>query len=507
MLKNYFKIALRNLVRYKAYSLINICGLAISMAASILILLWVQNEISYDRFHAKSNRLYRITAKAGDFAAAVNPAGMPAGLKKEMPAIQEFVRVSTPNTNLFEFGNRKFEENRVHYVDSTFFDLFSFRLSQGTIKTALMRPDAIVLTRAMAKKYFGNEDPIGKTIKKNNRDYVTVTAVLEDIPTTSHLQFDILLPISSIANTNDDLKTNTWGNFDWYSYLLLTETFVPAPASLQKLQRQMDQIYKKHEPSIQITFQLQPLTKIHLHSNLQVDITGHGNIQYVKIFFVVAIFILVVACINFMNLATARSARRAREVGLRKAIGASRGQLVGQFLGESLVISFLALLLAIGLVVLCLPLFNYVAGKQLSIYFLDGKLWFGFIALALLTGLISGSYPALFLSGFKPVTAFKGSLKSMAGNQLFRHGLVITQFVVSIVLLAGTIVVYQQLTFIKNRDLGFDKENLLYMQMTGDIWGKVDAVKSELAKNALTENFTIISELPTNITSGTVDVV
>ena len=507
MLKNYFKMALRNLVHHKAYSLINISGLAIGMTASILILLWVQNELSYDRFNNDADRIYRITCNASDFRAAVNPAGMPAGLQTEMPEIKNTVRLSHLSTEIFASGNRKFEEKQVFYADSTFLQMFSYPLVRGNRLTALMRPDAVLLTEEMAKKYFGGTDALGKTLRLNNSDLVTVTGVLANIPFNSHLQFDFILPMSAIGQDNADIKNNVWDNFNFYTYVELDKYFVPAAASISKLCSQMDEIYKKHVTDIKVKFQLQPLTSIHLHSNgLQVDLPGHGNAQYVNIFFIVAIFILVVACINFMNLATARSARRAKEIGVRKVSGALRGQLIKQFLGESLFISFFALLLAIALVVLVLPGFNELSGKNLSIHFTDANLLITLFAIALFTGLISGSYPALFLSGFQPVKVLKGNIKSMGGNLIFRNALVTTQFIVSILLLIGTVVIYNQLQFIRNKDLGFDKENLLCMPMTGELWSRQQALRTELLQNPLTNHFTIVSELPTNLFSGTISV-
>ncbi len=507
MLKNYLKIALRNLVHHKAYSLINISGLAIGMTASILILLWVQNELSYDRFNDNADRIYRITCNASDFRAAVNPAGMPAGLQTVMPEIKNTVRLSHLSTVIFASGNRKFEEKLVFYTDSTFLQMFSYPLISGNRLTALMRPDAVLLTEEMAKKYFGSTDALGKTLRLNNKDLVTVTGVLANIPSNSHLQFDFILPMSAIGQDNDDIKNNVWDNFNFYTYVLLDRHFVPTAASISKLCSQMDEIYKKHVTDIKVKFQLQPLTNIHLHSSgLQVDLPGHGNAQYVNIFFIVAIFVLVVACINFMNLATARSARRAKEIGLRKVSGALRGQLIKQFLGESLFISFFALLLAIALVVLVLPGFNELSGKNLSIHFTDANLLITLFAIALFTGLISGSYPALFLSGFQPVKVLKGNIKSMGGNLIFRNALVTTQFIVSILLLIGTVVIYNQLQFIRNRDLGFDKENLLCMPMTGELWSRQQALRTELLQNPLTNHFTIVSELPTNLFSGTISV-
>jgi putative ABC transport system permease protein len=506
MLKTYFKIAYRNLIRHKAYSIINISGLAIGMAASILILLWVQNELSYDRFHKNAEQIYRITCDASGFKAAVNPAAMPAGLKAQMPEIKNTVRLSHLSTNLFEIGNRKFEEKRVFYVDDTFLQIFSYALVKGDPLTALKRVDGVLITQDMAKKYFGQEDAIGKVLRKDNGGNVVVTGVLANIPANSDLQFDFILPMASIAKTNGDLKNNVWDNFNFYSYVQLDKNFVPTAASLSKFAQQMTRIYHKVQPDMKIEFQLQPLTSIHLSQPLQVDLPGHGNVQYVRIFFIVAILILVVACINFMNLATARSARRAKEIGLRKVAGAIRGQLIIQFLGESLLISFFALLLALALVWLFLPLFNNLADKKLAIDFLNGKLWLSLLGIALVTGLVSGSYPALFLSGFNPVKVLKGNMKSMGGNLLFRNGLVVTQFIVSILLLIGTVTIYNQLKFIKNRNPGFEKDNLLYMPMTGDMWNKQRALKSELKQNPLTSNFAIISDLPTNLISGTLSV-
>jgi predicted permease len=508
MIKNYFKIAFRNIIHHKAFATINIAGLAIGMACSIFIFLWVTNELSYDRFHKNANEIYRITADAGDFNAAVNCAGMPSELKAKIPAVKNFVRISHPSSTVFETSNRKFEEKQVFYADSTFLQVFSFTLLKGNRETALMRPDALVITEEMAKKYFGGNDAIGKTLKKNNGDNVIITGILANIPSNSHLQFDFILPLSAIAQSNNDLKTNTWTNFNYYSYLLLDENFKATTASIQGLDKQINKIYKEHvkESQLKIDFNLQPLTSIHLHSNYQVDLPGHGNVQYVNIFFVVALFILAIACINFMNLATARSARRAKEVGLRKVVGADRKQLIGQFLGESLLISSLALVIAIGLVWLLLPAFNSLAGKKLAIDLLNLKMILSLAGIALLTGLISGSYPALFLSGFRPIQVLKGNLKNMGGNLIFRNGLVVLQFVVSIVLLAGTAIVYKQLTFIKNMNLGFDKSNVLYLPMSGEMWSKQQALKAELKKNPLTENYTIANDLPTNLTSGTVDV-
>ncbi|WP_426295328.1 ABC transporter permease [Dyadobacter endophyticus] len=507
MLKNYFKIAWRNIVRQKAYSLLNIAGLSIGMACSILILLWVQNELSYDRFHTRANQLFRLTCSAGDFKAAVSPAGMARGLQAQLPQVKGGVRMSKPSPMLFEVGEKKVEEKRVFYADSNFLEVFSFPLLAGNTATALSDPGAILITEETARKYYGTADAVGKTMRINNHDNFTIAGVLANTPSNSHLQFDAIIPMKTMASWNWDLKNDTWGNFNFYTYLELDEKTAASGPARQKLLQQIGKMFKAHGETIKIDFQLQPLTDIHLHSNLQIDVPGHGNIQYVNVFFIVAIFILAVACINFMNLATARSERRAKEVGLRKVVGANRYQLVFQFLGESLMFSFLSLVIAIGIVYLLLPVFTMLTEKTLAIHLLDGKLLMSLLGIAVLTGLVSGSYPALFLSGFAPVKVLKGKMRVAGGNLLFRNALVVTQFVVAIVLLVGTAVVYKQLDFIKKRNLGFDKSNLLYLPMTGELGGKQQALKTSLAQNPLTENFTVISDLPTKLESGTVDVV
>ena len=506
MFRTYFKLAYRNIIRDKAYSIINITGLAIGLASSILILLWVQNELSYDKFHKNAGQIYRITSDFGDSKSAANSAGMPAGLKAEMPVIKNTVRLGESNSTLLEIDNKKFEEKRVLYADASFMDVFSYPLVKGDRTTALKQVDAILITQEMATKYFGNEDPIGKVIRKDNKENVVVTGVLANIPANSDLQFDFILPMASLAKTVSDLKTNTWDNFNFLDYIQLDKSFNPTVANLSGLEKQIDQIYHKHSPDVKALFELQPLTKIHLAPERLGDLPGHGNAQYVNIFFIIAILILVVACINFMNLATARSARRAKEIGLRKVAGAVRGQLILQFLSESVFISFLSLLLALVIVHLFLPIFNELANRKLAIDVWDVKLWLSFFGIALLTGLISGSYPALFLSGFNPVKVLKGNVKSMGGNLLFRNSLVVIQFMVSIVLLVGTVVIYNQLKFIRDRNPGFEKANLLYIPMTGDIWGKQPAFKDELSRNPLTSDFAVTSDLPTDLGGWTLSV-
>ncbi len=506
MIKNYFKIALRNILRHKAYSALNISALAIGMACSVLILLWVQDEKSYDRFNANAAHLYRLTSNVGDFKAAVSPAGMGEGLQKEMPSIKAAVRLRKQAGMLFSVGEKKFEENKVFFADSNFLQVFSYKLIEGNAASALQQPGTVLITKAVAKKYFGTEEALGKVIKRENNENCTVTGVLADVPSNSHLQFDFILPIASIQQTDNDLKTKTWDNFNYYTYLLLDKNVKSSPATFRQLIPQIQRIFKAHNPDLAVEFQLQSLTDIHLYSDLQIDLPGKGNKQYVETFFWVAIFILIVACINFMNLATARSERRAKEVGLRKVVGAGRSQLIFQFLGEAVIISFLSLPVAIAIIYAVMPLFNQLAEKQLGMQIIEGKVILSLIGLALFSGIVSGSYPALYMSGLKPVRILKGKFTTGSNSLLFRNGLVVFQFVITVILLTGSVVVYKQLHYIKNKELGFDKSNLLYVPMKGEIWGKQAALKDALGASSLTSNFSVISNLPTALTTGTENV-
>jgi predicted permease len=508
MLYNYLKIAFRSLRRHKGFSLINIAGLSIGMACSILILLWVRDELSYDRFHRDAEQLYRITASLSEMNihAAVAPAPLPEALQAQVPAIRQTVRLNGMRSLLMEVGDRMFEEERIFYADSTFLKMFSFKFVAGDPAEAFKNPETILITESMAKKYFGNEDPLGKTIRSDRKNDFAVAGVLADVPPNSHLQFDFVIPMSFLARTDRDLKQRVWDNFNFYDYVKLDEKADASPEGLAKLGEQITAVYRAHEKELKVEFHLQPVTDIHLHSKFLADLPGHGNIQYVYIFIVVAIFILVVACINFMNLATARSARRAKEVGLRKVAGAVRAQLVRQFLAESSLISVIALIVAVLIVFAALPGFNTVAGKQLSIDLLNAKLVAGLLGITFLTGLLAGSYPALFLSSFMPATVLKGNLKMGASGSFFRNTMVVLQFSVSIILLVGTAAVYKQLKFIQSRNLGYDKENLVYVPMTGDLWQKYQTLRTSLEQEPLTQHFTVVQDLPTNVVNGTVSV-
>jgi ABC-type antimicrobial peptide transport system permease subunit len=501
MIRIYFKLAYRNLIKDKAYSIINIFGLAIGLAASILILLWVQNELSYDKFHKNAAQLYRINWDVDGLTMAGTPTAMATSAKAQLPAIKNTVRIS-PNSYLFEANDKRFIEDRVLYADPNFLDVFSFPLVNGDRAKALTQIDGILITEATAAKYFGNQNPVGKFLRKDNSENVVITGVLANIPANSHLQFDFVMPTAALYRANPKVEKYQWEAPYFHTYVQLDESFDPSVANLKRLENQFFQIYHKHEPQMKSAFHLQPITQIHMATTIEMDMPGHGNALYLKMFFVVALLILAVACINFMNLATARSARRAKEIGLRKVAGAQRFQLIFQFLSEAVFIAFLSLLVSLWIVILVLPMFNQLVGKQLAVNFADAKLWLGLLSIALLTGVISGSYPALFLSGFNPVKVLKGNVKSMGGNLFFRHTLVVTQFVVSVVLLIGTVVIYQQLKFVKERNPGFNKSSLLYMEMNGGMENKEALLRSELRQNPLTSDFAVTSELPVDVGAG-----
>ncbi|HEX7017151.1 MAG TPA: ABC transporter permease [Cyclobacteriaceae bacterium] len=509
MLRNYLKVALRNLQRHKGFSFINIFGLAIGMACSILILLWVQDELSYDRFHSNADHIYRINASLPEFDlhASITSAPIARAVMTEIPGIKSAVRLSGNHKDLFQVGDRMFEEERIFFVDSTFLKIFSFPLVAGNPETAFSNPDGILITESMARKYFGDKEALGQTIRKNHQEDLVVTAVLADVPGNSHIRFDFLQPMANLARTNRDLKENIWDNFNFATYLLLDDAADTSPQGLERMGDRIQEIYKANEPVLKVAFDLQPLKEVYLHSShLMGDMFVRGNAQYVYILVIIAVIILAVACINFMNLATARSARRAKEVGLRKVAGAVRAQIIRQFLAESALVAFFALLLAVVLVVVALPFFNVLTGKTLTFDFTDGKLLSGLLIITAATGLISGSYPALFLSGFLPSKVLKGNLRAGAAGSTFRNTLVVVQFAISIILLVGTAVVYNQLQFIRERNLGFDKENLVFSRMNGDMWSKYKTLKTQLEVNPLTARSTIVSDLPTNLLNGTINI-
>jgi predicted permease len=504
MLKNYFKTAFRNILRHRLFSGINIFGLATGMACSILIFLWVQDELSFDKFNHKADHVFRLTAKISGVEAAVVPPALAAAIKTQIPAIKNVTRIASAE-EMITVGIKKFKEKNIYYADSNFLQIFNYPLLKGNIATVLSSPNGVVLTEATAKKYFGSINAamgqiiyIDNDIKGTN---LSVTGVLKNIPSNSHLQPDMLIPMDLYDKVNN--PEGAWNNFDVYVYFRIEDAVALTANNLNDISKQVNAILKQNN-SIQASLHIQPLTNIHLHSHYMLDVAGQGNYEHVKIFALVAVFILIIACINFVNLTTAVSGQRTKEVGLRKTVGALRFQLIAQFIGESLLLSFISLFLAGLIVYLMLPLFNQLASKSISFDLFNPYTFISLIGIAIITGLLSGSYPAFFLSSFNPVKALKGN-KILHGKKSFlRNGLVVFQFSISVILIISTLVIYKQLQFIKNRDIGFNKENLLYIPMpqVGDLKNNKDAMKATLAQYPDISNYTFTDELPTNLSSG-----
>ncbi len=509
MLTNYFKTAWRNLVRNKTFSLINILGLGMGMACSLLIFLWVQDERGYDRFNTSINHIYRVVSDVNDVPAAVVPVPMAAALKAQLPAVKAATRVNATNL-VFSIGNQSYEEKNALFVDSNFLQVFTYPLVQGDVRTALHQPDGVLITENAAKKYFGNQQAVGKLLRLDNdlnSHQLVVTGVLKNIPNNSHLHFDILLPMAVYEQRRD--YDGSWGNYDLYTYVQMDDNFAATKQSLAQLEQKIAAINQKNDNNItKCKYILQPLADVHLRSgHLLLDVAGQGNGDYVTIFSLVAVLILVIACINFMNLSTALSSQRAKEVGLRKTIGAVKYQIIVQFIGEALLLSFISLVVAIALMYLLLPAFNSLASKSISLNLLNVKMIAGLLLVALLAGLVAGSYPAFFLSAFQPIKVLKG-LKMQGKNGALRNGLVVLQFSISIVLIIATIFVYKQLQFIRNRDIGFNKNNLLYIKMpgVGDLFNNSKALKAALNEHPEITGYTVINHLPTDLTTGSTGV-
>jgi len=502
MFKNYFKTAWRSLWRNKLFSGLNIFGLATGMACSILIFLWVHDELSFDKFNHNASNIFRITDKTSDQEYAVVPPSLAYAIQTQIPAIKNATRVISVQ-KMITVGTNKFDEKNIYYADSNFLQIFNYPLLSGNVATALSSPNSVVLTEKTAKKYFGSADAAtGKTIYIDNDikgSNLLVTGILKNIPSNSHLQPDMLIPMAQYDKANNPI--HGWTNFDVYVYFQLKDAVAPTASNLSNINKQVNEIYKQNNREFPASFTAQALTDIHLHSHYLADVPGQGSYEYVKIFALAAIFIIIIACINFMNLATAVSGQRAKEVGLRKTVGALRPQLIAQFISESLLLSFISLLLAILIVYLMLPLFNQLASKSISFNPFDANIFISLISVAVVTGLLSGSYPAFFLSSFNPVKALKGSKILRSNKSFLRNGLVVFQFSISVVLIVTTLVIYKQLQFIQNRDIGFNKENLLYMKMpeVGDLMNNKDAMRATLGEYPDITNYTFTDQLPTNL--------
>jgi len=504
MFKNYLKIAFRNIIRQKGFSFINITGLAIGMACTIIILIWVQDELTFDRFHENADNLYRVEEDqyySGEVY-HVNVTPYPCGpvFREEIPEVVNATRFQWTGGLLFRRGETSFFESGTVAVDSTFFQMFTFPLIEGDKRSALDEPFSIVLSKEMAEKYFGEENPIGEALNVNNQYEFIVTGVFDDIPQNSILQFDMLVNFDFMHDLGR--YSDSWGNNSIRTFVQLRED-----SNIKEVNEKLTGLLRKNHLESTTDYMVAPFTRIHLH---QYWGFGHskGLIQFVYIFSIIALFVLIIACINFMNLSTARSIGRAKEIGIRKVTGAHRRKIIAQFYGESIFLSFIALVFAIILVMVMIQPFNDISSKRFSInIFSNWQILLGLIGVTLFTGIIAGSYPAIFLSAFKHVKVLRGSLKSGKGSSIFRIILVVVQFTISIFLIIGTAVIYKQTKYLKNKDIGFDKEHVVCIPMRGDIRQSYDVLKSELIKDSRILGVTASAHRPSYIgsNSGGVD--
>lgn len=466
MIKNIFLIAIRNFKKDKWYSLLNILGLTIGITFSLFLIFYIVDELNYDKFNDKADRICRINAyitepdKNTNWTSTQLPLGPT--LKKDFPEVEESARFFTRERTLFKNGEKSFYETKLYYADSNVFKIFTNKFIEGNAATALVAPNSIVISKKLAEKYFGKNTPaVGKSLR-TVYEVFNVTGVIEDMPKNTHLFYDMLISASSFLK-GDDGGPRSWGGFNNFTYVLL-KTGTTALAFEKKLIPMYDQymapIFAQY--NIKIRYGVQPITDIHLHSDLQGEPEELGSMSYIWIFYAVAFFMLLIACINYMNLTTARSARRAKEIGVRKVTGSSKKQLIFQFLAESLLTAFAAVLLSFILVILLLSVFNSISGKSFTIETLFHP--FNILLLlgiGLFTGLVGGSYPAFYLSGFKPVSILKGALSKASGNVNLRRTLVVLQFSVSMIMLICTWIVYSQLSYLQKKDLGFNKEQVM----------------------------------------------
>ena len=492
MIRNYLKIALRSLVRHRGFSFINIAGLAIGLVCTILILFWVQHELSYDRYHTNGGRIYRILQHI-QFSEivtwAINQGPLGPALKEEIPEIVEQTRFCFDRWRIKYNGN--VYSNFGGYADPSIFEMFTIPFVKGNPETGLSDNRSVVLTETLAQRIFGEDDPLGKVINVKDKFDLKVTGILEDLPDNTNFRFEFL---ANMDFARDEGRTvDEWTNSHFTTFVQLAEN-----VSLEEANRKIYN-FLDSKPTLEEweKLSLQPLRKIRLGSGIGYDPFGSGNGKYVVIFTTAALFILLIACINFMNLSTARSLLRSKEVGLRKVVGALRGQLIRQFLGESILQALIAMLLALGMVDLLLPAFNRLSQKEFtSSLFTRPDILMGFLVITLFTGTLAGVYPAFVLSGFRPVSVLKGMVLAYGKRSFFRKALVVFQFSLAIVLMIGSLVIYSQIRFMQNKDLGYNKENLVTLSMNVNVQKNYYVFRNELLAHPTVLNVTRTSGLP-----------
>jgi putative ABC transport system permease protein len=501
MLRNYLKIALRNMNRHKGYSFINMAGLAIGMACCILILLYVTDELSFDRFHEKKDRIYRINtiSSIGTTSRqyATVPPALAKGLADSMPEIEAYTRLMEAPSLRGRVDENNIEIKDCFVVDSGFFDIFSHDFLAGAPESVFENPDSIVITEETSDRIFGDGSAMGKSIDLGNARAVQVTGVIKNVPKNSHIQFDALLPLSFIRDESGRPVDFSGAAYfcEWYAYLLLKEGTQIADVErkvMETAEAKWGDLYREKGTTRQ--YPLQIITDLHLKSKCEYESGNPGDINTVYLFSAIALFVLFIACFNFINLSTARSANRAREVGMRKVMGSQKGQIVRQFLSESIVMSVIGLVISIVLVQLALPSFNRLAGKEFdSGQLLSPTVLLGLLGIIIVTGIIAGSFPAFILSAFDPITVLKGKLSSTSKNITLRKMLVIFQFSISIFMIAGILVIVRQLDYIKNINLGFDKEQMVVIPFFGNRQNEEGAGRHEALRNKMLQNSSILS--------------
>jgi len=497
MNRSFLLTGLRNLRRYRAYSMINIAGLSIGLASTLLILLWVKNEMSFDAFHKNAGRLYRVVnteVLSGGETSFYSQCSMNLAevLKAEHQEIVETIRFRQLGESVVAAGTRRFLESSIAYADPSIFTSFTYPLLSGDAGRALSNPNAIVITRRMAVKYFPSQDPMGKVLSINNSRDFTVTGVIADVPANSHQRFEFLISFDAGLALSGIGTDDPWSTQAFATYLRLADR-----ADAGELGRKIRDVYKRHRGVDHVKASLQSIKDIHLRSRNIWGIGATGDIRYVVLFTLIAVFILLMACMNFMNLATARAGTRAKEVGIRKTVGAGRASLVGQFYGEAFFLAFLALALAIPLLYGLFPLFNAATGGSLVFRMLIDPAAAGLALLvAALTGLIAGGYPAFVLSSFRPVKVLRGTWSRGPGGSFFRKGLVFIQFVVTIVLVTGTLVISRQLRYIRNYQPGFDRDQVVCLELVRGLHSRLENIRGEFLKSAGVLKVSAASHVP-----------
>lgn len=510
MIYNYLKIAVRNLLKYRFISFINLFGLTVGIACCLLILTYIINELSYDKYHPEAERTYRVTrsfrnAETGVVSLNLGTVAPPFAplLVNDFKEIENITRLLPSGTTPFRYEEKMFNEDDVYWGDEKFFDFFHVKVIKGNPAKALTGPYSIMLTDEMAKKYFGNEEPLNKIIRMNNQFNLRVSGVYKPLPANTHIHPRALISFNTLKDTavygEENLRTN-WGNNAFLTYIRL-----PKGYDIRKMEKQFPSFLDRHmneggkfKTSQWTALALQKLTDIHLHSQLDFEAEENGDIKRVYVFSAIALFILLIASINYMNLSTARSALRAREIGVRKVVGAQRKEIIAQFLSESVLVSWLAMILAFTLTWLALPWLNQLSGQQLSISTLfRWDIVIPMLAVPFVIGIISGIYPALFMSSFKPVQVLKGLFRVGGSTISFRKILVTAQFSISIILIVCTITVFKQMRFMQQKELGFDKTHIVNLSYDGGLNNSFDAFRTELLSNTYVKNAGRSSRIPT----------